>query len=59
MAALRIHHDSIDIVGIAFPLEPRSLGPAGLVGAVAALDHDAFDHRIGRRGAQRIQLVPC
>ncbi len=59
MAALRVKHDRIDIVGIALPLEPWAFEPAGLIGAVLLLDHHTFDDRIGRRLAQRVEFVPA
>ena len=46
VAALGIHHHGIDEVGLALPLPPRALGPAGQVGTVAALQHHPLD-RVG------------
>ena len=64
-AALRIHQHRIDRERIALPFPPQALRPAGHVGRVAALEHDAFD-RVGILagagrggiGARRDQLRP-
>ncbi len=62
MAALGVHQHRVDQIGIALPLEPRALGPAGLVDGVPALEHQALgDLRVARRrgGAQPRQLLPA
>jgi DNA ligase-1 len=40
--ALGVHQDRVDEVGVALPLEPGPLGPAGLVDAVEPLQHQPF-----------------
>ena len=57
MAALGVHQHRVDAVRVALPLPPEALGAAGEVGAVAPLQHDALDDRVGRRGAQRGEVV--
>ena len=54
MAALRIHHHRVDGERVALPLPPLALGPAGHVGAVAALEHQPLD----RGGARPVALLP-
>ena len=58
MPALRRHQHRVHQHRIAFPLVPMAPDAARQIGAVAALDHHAFDHRIGRIGAQIGQMVP-
>ena len=57
VAALGVHQHRVDEVRVALPLPPEALGAAGDVGAVAALQHDALDDRVGRGGAQRGEVV--
>ncbi len=61
VAALGVHQHRVDQAGIALPLEPRTLGSAGFVDAVPALQHQAFgDGRVALRrlGAQGGQGLP-
>ncbi len=59
VAALRVKQHGIHQHRVALPLVPVALDPAGKVGAVTALDHDALDHGLGRGFAQGGKLVPC
>ena len=56
MAALGVHQHAVDQVRVALPLEPRALGPAGDVGRVGALQHQALDavaaHLLAQLGAR-------
>ncbi len=58
MAALGVHQHAVDGQRVALPLEPRPLRPAGDVGAVAALQHQALDAGGAGAGAQRRRDPP-
>ena len=59
MSALGVHHDGVHHVRIALPLEPRSLGTAGQIGAVPPLQHQALGGGAHWRvDTQGRQIVP-
>ena len=56
---LGVHHHRVHQEGIALPFEPRSARTAGHVVRIPALEHQPFDHRVGRIVAQGLGVVPA
>ncbi len=58
MAPLRIKQHGINAIRVALPFEPMAFDAACQIGAGKRLDHQPFDHIVGRRGAQGGKVVP-